>query len=154
MDSSVSEIGHFHKCKYGFESKLKNWMANSLRAVSSWSTLFLHCLLWSAGLKEFRHKKWTRIMVLSINTYNAMGRFIRHKIGVIFLIHCICMKIGFVWNDKSYFLAKVWKWIKMSSAAIFSHMLSVNPCIVFDARNINLSKVISVVYKLYLWWSY
>ena len=33
----------------------------------------------------------------------------------------------------------------------FPNMLSVNPCIVFDARNINLSKVISVVYKLYLW---
>ena len=64
MDSSILENGHVHWCKKGFQSKIKNRMANSVdldeTAHDAPSHLDLHCLhrymylLWFVGLKGLK----------------------------------------------------------------------------------------------------
>ena len=61
MDSSILESGHVHRCKWRFQSKTKNRMANSVDPDETthyeMSHLDLHCLqrclFWSAGMKVF-----------------------------------------------------------------------------------------------------
>ena len=62
MDSSMFEFGHIHCCKYVFQTKIKNRMANSVdpdeMACYKPSYLDLLCLqrymLWFAGLKGLK----------------------------------------------------------------------------------------------------
>ena len=55
MGSSISECGHIHCCKYVFQSKVNNKMANSIdpaeTALYKPFSLDLYCLLSSVGLK-------------------------------------------------------------------------------------------------------
>ena len=70
MDSSISEFGHIHCCKWGFSQKSITECQNSVdpdeTACYEPSDLDLHCLqsylYWSVGMKGFstndNYSKW------------------------------------------------------------------------------------------------
>ena len=97
MDSSISEFGHIHRCKLGFQSKInKKKKANSVdpdeTARYEPSHLDLHCLqgylYWSVGRKRLISGQRRTCFAVSIMSprlnFLTVRRFVKHSASCCF----------------------------------------------------------------------